>query len=63
MLDLADLHDAILESVAIQVAAGVVTFVLTPVQFEGAAKPACAPVEDAPVPKTGTLGSHCRVAG
>jgi len=38
MLDLADLHDAILESIAIQVAAGVVTFVLMPVQFEGAAK-------------------------
>src|SRR5215475_9100783 len=38
MLDLADLHDAILESVAIQVATGAVTFVLTPVQFEGAAK-------------------------
>jgi len=38
MLDLSDLRDAVLESVAIQVDAETVTLALTPIQFEGAAK-------------------------
>ena len=38
MLDLGDLHDASLESVAIDIDAGTVELVLTPVQFEGSSE-------------------------
>ena len=36
MVESVDLHEAILESVAIDVEAGTVVFVLTPAQFDGA---------------------------